>query len=149
MFQQYLSYRMAKSVELHITSDPELLTILRAMISRVCQLAGFSQRENSKIVLAVDEACTNIIRHTYKGAKNRPIVIHCKINVAGIEISIVDRGQPANVKEIKPRKLEDIRPGGLGVHLIRSVMDKVEYIPGPRVGNRLYMSKALPKRTQK
>lgn len=132
-------------LELRMTSDAAFLRVLRSMIEQICTLAGFSKMQSSKIVLAVDEACSNVIRHAYKNEPGRPIVVTCHIHPTKLEIILVDQGEAADISRIKPRKLDDIRPGGLGVHIIRTVMDEVHYENIASVGNRLVMAKYLPK----
>jgi anti-sigma regulatory factor (Ser/Thr protein kinase) len=134
-----------KSIELRIPSDPVFLRLVRATIEPMCTLAGFNRRDASKIILAVDEACANVIRHAYNNRQGQPIYITCEIHSPKLVITIVDLGDPADVKAIKPRRLDDIRPGGLGVYIIRSVMDEVQYENLAEIGNRLVMAKYLPK----
>ncbi len=136
---------MTKPVELYITSDPSLLRMMRTVLSHICESIGFSCNETNKIVLAVDEACTNIIRHAYKNKYDQPIIITCNFFPDKLEIVIVDYGEPADAKKIKPRKLDEFRPGGLGVYLMTSVMDEVKFYNGTKDGNRLIMIKNLPK----
>ena len=136
---------MTKTIELHLTSDPPLLSIMRAAVGKVCELAGFDTIQASKIILALDEACTNIIKHAYKGQGGEKIVITCRIKPTRLEFLLEDDGEPADVNKIKSRPLDEIRPGGLGVYLITSVMDKVKYSSGAESGNRLYMHIARPK----
>ncbi|RPI01660.1 MAG: ATP-binding protein [Calditrichaeota bacterium] len=136
---------MTKTIELHLTSDPPLLSVMRAAVSKVCELADFEHMETSKIILAIDEACSNIIKHAYKGKSGQSIIITCKIKPTRLEFILEDEGEPADIEKIKSRPLHEIRPGGLGVYLITSVMDKVKYSFGVDRGNRLYMSKQRPK----
>jgi len=142
----FLRQSMAKKIEVRITSDPQMLSVLRAAITQVCQLAGFTSMETSKIVLAVDEACSNIMRHSYKGKKNQPIIVTCKLKPTKLEIIMHDFGNSVDVKKIRSRKLNDLRPGGLGVHIMKSIMDRVIFKNGTDEGNFLIMQKALPKR---
>ncbi|MBN1999400.1 ATP-binding protein, partial [candidate division KSB1 bacterium] len=114
-------------------------------VGKICQLAGFEQTDGSKIVLAVDEACSNVIKHAYKGRQDKKIFLKFVMNESGIQINILDFGISAEMDSIKPRSLKDIRPGGLGVHLIRSVMDNVEYKPDSEKGNQLILNKSIPK----
>jgi anti-sigma regulatory factor (Ser/Thr protein kinase) len=137
-----------KEMELHLTSDPEMLRVVRAAVQQMGILAGFSKIDCSKITLAVDEACTNIIKHAYKNRSGQPIVVTCRLVNDRLEIVIQDRGEPADVSTIKPRPLDEVRPGGLGVYIIRSVMDEVTYSNIPDIGNRLVMIKGLPKEKQ-
>ena len=62
-------------IALRITSDPKLLSIVRAMVGQLCDLLDYPPPEQRKIVLAVDEACANIIKHTYKGDRTQGIEI--------------------------------------------------------------------------
>ena len=136
---------MTKTIELHLTSDPPLLSVMRAAVTKVCEIAGFDHMETSKIILALDEACSNVIRHAYKGKSGQSIVITCKIKPTRLEFILDDEGEPADLDKIKSRPLNEVRPGGLGVYLITSVMDKVKYMNGDERGNRLYMYKFRPK----
>ncbi len=132
-------------IELHMTSDAVFLRVLRSMVDQVCSVAGFSKMQSSKIVLAVDEACSNIIRHAYKNKPGQPIIVTCHILSDKLEITMIDRGEAADVSSIKPRRLDDIRRGGLGVYIIRTIMDEVHYENVAAIGNRLVMAKYLPK----
>jgi len=139
---------MFKTVEIHFPSDPELLSVMRAAVAKVCHIAGFSKKMTSKIVLALDEACSNIIRHTYKGEIDQEIKIISRIKPTKLEFYLLDQGDPVDSTKIKSRELHDVRPGGLGVYLIKSVMDEVKWEKGSDNGNRLYMYKTRPKRRQ-
>ncbi len=134
-----------KSIRMCINSDPVFLRILRAAIEEIATLAGFSRKECAKITLAVDEACSNVIRHAYHNKIGQPIYVTCRITPVKLEIVIVDLGEPADIKTIRPRRLDDLRPGGLGVHIIRTVMDEVHYENLAKIGNRLIMAKFLPR----
>jgi anti-sigma regulatory factor (Ser/Thr protein kinase) len=134
-----------QKIQLHITSDPRFLRLVRTTIDQISFIAGFSKLDRSKIVLAVDEACSNVIRHAYKEKPGLPIIITCIIRKHELAIDIIDQGEKVDIKSIKPRPLDEIRPGGLGVHLIKSVMDNVSYSHLEKVGNRLLMRKSLPK----
>lgn len=129
------------SVELRIQSDPRMLKVVRTSVSQFCALVGFSPEECNSIMLAVDEACSNIIKHTYDGRTDQPIVVRCEALPDGIRIVLRDFGDKVKLSTIKSRDLHDVRPGGLGVHLIRSVMDDVRFDESCKVGNRLMLVK--------
>jgi anti-sigma regulatory factor (Ser/Thr protein kinase) len=130
-------------IEIKVTSDPRFLTIVRAMLGRLCELLEYSPEEQRKIVLAVDEACTNIIRHTYQGDCGQTIDIFCRSDRDQLEIVLQDYGPPMDIDRVMPRSLDDVRPGGLGTHFIRSVMDEVHYAHKEGGGNVLRMVKHL------
>ena len=136
---------MAKAIEIRIPSDPRMLKIIRSGITYVCSMMGFPRVERNGIVLAVDEACSNIIKHAYGGDCEKPIIVAIRMEPDRLEINLRDYGEKVDLAKIKSRKLDDIRPGGLGVHLIKSVMDEVEYENGPDLGNRLHLVKYLKK----
>jgi anti-sigma regulatory factor (Ser/Thr protein kinase) len=93
------------------------------------------------IVLAVDEACTNIIRHAL-GGESQPVRMECDYSSKNLRIVLRDYGMPCDPSLIKGRDLENVRPGGLGVHIIQSVFDYVEYVPQSD-GTRLTLQKIL------
>ena len=93
------------------------------------------------IVLGVDEACANIIRHAYRDEEPRLIGLCCEQLRSGLRFRLRDYGenggQPA---QWCGRALEAIEPGGLGLHLIRSAFDHVDYRP-KRKGMELVLTK--------
>lgn len=130
-------------VEFRIPSDPRVLKVVRAGVSHLCQLVGFDQEACSSTTLAVDEACSNIIKHTYAGEANHLIIVACKMHEDGIEIVLRDFGKKVDRRKVKSRNLDDVRPGGLGVHLINSVMHEVFYDDNCKDGNRLTLIRYL------
>jgi anti-sigma regulatory factor (Ser/Thr protein kinase) len=129
------------TVEFRVASDPKLLKIIRAGIAHLCELIGFTPQQSLQTTLAVDEACANIIKYAYDGATDKPIIVTARMIQNGIEIILRDFGKKAVPTEIKSRDLDDIRPGGLGVHLIRSAMDVVAYDTSLKRGNQLRLAK--------
>jgi anti-sigma regulatory factor (Ser/Thr protein kinase) len=132
-------------IEIRITSQPRFLIVVRALVRKLCELAGCQDDEQQKIVLAVDEACSNIIRHTFHGDENQIIEISCKGGARMLEFELRDCGPPVNLELVHPRRLEDVRPGGLGTHFIHSIMDEVDYHYEEGCGNTLRMVKHLNK----
>ncbi len=132
-------------IEIRISSDPRLLAIVRAAIGQVCSLMECPEEDQRKIVLAVDEACSNIIKHAYLGDTNQTIGIFCNYDDARLEICLRDRGRPVDARCVRPRNLDDIRPGGLGTHFIGSIMDEVDYSCEEGCGNVLRMVKHISK----
>jgi anti-sigma regulatory factor (Ser/Thr protein kinase) len=134
-------------VKLHIGAYPEYLCIARVVLRKCCEIARMSEHDVDSATLALDEALTNVIRHSYGGPCEKPIIIEMK-KLAGqtpdsakMEITIRDFGKQVDPATIKSRDLDDIRPGGLGVHIIRSVMDEVLYSHAVGAGMQLQMVK--------
>jgi len=134
----------SNTVQFHLTSDPKLLKVVRLVVGHLCDLAGFPEAQRHRATLAVDEACANIIRHAYEGATDRPVIITARLIDNGIEVVLRDFGKKADVEKIKSRELDDIRPGGLGVHLMQSAMDEVVFDNTLPEGNQLTLIKYLP-----
>jgi anti-sigma regulatory factor (Ser/Thr protein kinase) len=122
-------------LRMELRSDPEMLCVVRRALGELAAKLGFSEPECRAVVLAVDEGLTNIIRHAYGGNAERPIEasfrrIHARCDGKSgdaLEIVLEDRGAAVNPKKLCGRALEDIRPGGLGLHFIRESMDTVEF----------------------
>jgi len=136
------------AIRLTIASTPAHLAVVRAALERLGELIGLPDLARGEVVLAVDEALTNIIRHAYHGAPDQPIEVTFQpaLNPAGaraLEITLRDWGERAEPAKIKARDLDDVRPGGLGVHIMRRCMDKVQYAPAPERGTFLTMVKTL------
>jgi len=133
------------TIKISIPAKPEFLKIIRAAVSSICEVRGFCKDDLNNVILAVDESCSNIIKHAYGGPTEKPI--QAKINICNekFEIYLRDFGKKANPKKIKPRKLEDVRPGGLGVHFIKTVMDEVVFDNSFESGNQLKLVKNIKK----
>ena len=112
-----------------------MLCVIRAAVGEMASSVGFDASQVRSIVLAVDEGMTNVIRHAYGGRFDRPIEVCFYRGQArdgdglrdSLEIRIVDRGEPVNIRELRGRSLDEIRPGGLGLHFIREAMDNVSF----------------------
>jgi len=127
---------------LEITSAACNCKAARHFIEGWALAAGYPDLERGRIVLAADEALTNIMRHTYKGEANRPIILSADISEGHLHLRLRDFGPHVDTANLKGRELEDIKPGGLGLHLLRSVFTVVEH----RLlldGNEWYLAKPL------
>jgi anti-sigma regulatory factor (Ser/Thr protein kinase) len=130
-------------IELRLPSNPKLLKIVRSSVAQLGEICGFADDERNAITLAVDEAVANIIKHTYCGKNNQPIQIVFRILDDRFEVALRDFGDKLDLSKIKSRDLDDVRPGGLGVHFIKSAMDEVLYDNTLEVGNQLTLTKYL------
>ena len=131
-------------VRLTIPSHPKYLPLLRALVQECGFLIGFDEEVMLRVLLAVTEAVTNVIRHAYEGDTDRRIdlVLHCDDGC--FKLDIVDYGRFVDPKTIESRPLSEVRPGGLGVHLIKSTMDNVEYRANAHGGTTLTLVKCVP-----
>ena len=103
---------------------------------------GFSTEEAHDLVLAAIEAVENIMIHAYAGQKDGEITLAMHRLSDGMMVRIRDFAPKIDPANIRPRSLEDVRPGGLGTHFIRAVMDDATFIPLPDgEGNMLELVK--------
>lgn len=132
-------------VEIRIQAQMKYVCAVRATVGAIAEKFDIPKKLSSKVVLAVEEAMTNVIRHGYRGPCDQPIWVKLspfiKDGVPGIEIIMEDISRDVDIATIKSRPLEEYRPGGLGVHIIRSFMDEVDYSHLPHGGIRLRMTK--------
>ena len=114
-----------------IQSRTDHLLEVREFVLEAARKCGFSDDEASKIVLAVDEACTNVIKHAYHNAPDKEIQIEIQTDENTFQVSVIDEGKAFNPGAAKlpdlKQHLAQYRRGGLGVYLMRTLMDKVEY----------------------
>jgi anti-sigma regulatory factor (Ser/Thr protein kinase) len=134
---------MMKMIEMKIPAEARYLKIIRIGVGYICEVLGFTAEDQNNIILAVDEACSNIVKHAYDHTESDIIHMTCKLFPDRIEFMLRDFGKKVNINQIKSRSLDDLRPGGLGVHLIKSVMDEVKYDTSLKVGNKLKLVKYL------
>ena len=132
-------------VILEIPSDPASLFIVRALVSKLAERIGFVREQSDRLVLATDEACTNVIRHAYGGGQHERIILTFFVNLDYFEIDIRDFGPGADPASFQSRALEQIRPGGLGMHFIKAAFDKIDYDAPPDGGMLLKLIKFRPK----
>jgi anti-sigma regulatory factor (Ser/Thr protein kinase) len=127
-----------------LPSHPRYLPLIRALVAETASLVGFDTDGTHRIVLAVTEAFTNVIRHAYGEATVKPIDLEIWIEDDTLRLDLIDYGRFIDPKHIASRPLDEIRPGGLGVHLIKTTMDRVEYRENDHGGTTLTMVKRLP-----
>lgn len=134
--------RDSRLLELGFTSEPANLRAVRAALSDALTRAHVDEKLVQLLILVIDEACANIIRHAYQGDPDGKIELKVSIKGAELEFLLRDFAAPVDRSCIKPRDLDEIRPGGLGINLIDSVMDRWQLRkPASGVGNVMVLAK--------
>ncbi len=101
-----------------------------------------TEQEICCAVLAVNEACMNIIQHAYGEEEQGEIILQIYDAGEALLFRLIDFAEPVDLSKIRSRCLEELRPGGLGVHLMNSVMDECTFLKCPDgVGNVFQMVK--------
>ena len=134
---------MTATLKLQFPSDPRFLPLLRGVIASAAEMVGFDVKEVGNLRLVVDEAVTNIIRHSLKNDFNRTIEAELVLGEGGLEVMLRDDGEPAGEDDLRPKEPSPDRPGGLGLHLMHACMDEVRYERLPNDRNQLYLIKHL------
>jgi serine/threonine-protein kinase RsbW len=113
-----------------IPSKTELLKMVVELTDHIATLNQFSPVESRKIALAVDEAITNVIKHSYKNTLDKDIKLEFYSSSEGLKVKIIFSGVPPVLERMGvnlPRMIKEKKKGGLGVELMRRIMDSVEY----------------------
>lgn len=133
-------------ISIRIFSAPEFLRPVRVMMDALAGQCGFDDHSCGHISLAMDEALANVMRHGYKGQRDGRIWISVWTHESpeALEVVIEDLGVSVDPCSIRSRDLDDVRPGGLGVHFIRHTMDECSWEQRPGGGMRLRMLKRVP-----
>ena len=116
-----MNFSESKDFEINSASLKDVRTFAREVFNK------FSALENHKdeLVLAIAEAAQNIVKHAYNNQETEDkmeIKISCKNGE--LEIGFFDKGKPVVPENIQHRKLDDIKPGGLGTYVIKEIMDE-------------------------
>ncbi|MEM5786975.1 MAG: ATP-binding protein [Syntrophobacteraceae bacterium] len=128
-------------IVLDIPADPASLFVVRSVVGKLSERIGYDPKQTNMLILAIDEACTNVIRHAYKQSANKRIILTFLVNLDYFEITIRDFAPSSDPAQFLPRSLEDVRPGGLGIHFIKSAVDKMEFENPPDGGTILKLTK--------
>ena len=129
-----------------IGSEPKLLNILRCVVEFSAQVAGLTKSDSEHLALAIGEAAANVIRHTYCGRTDAAVALEVHKLPDRLEFILEDSGPKVCEDQIRPRPLDELRPGGLGTFFINSFMDECTYDPAFTGGNRLKLVKFLARK---
>lgn len=132
-------------LSIQMLSRTTLLAPVRCMVVSFAERIGFDENASGHIALAVDEALANVIRHGYGGRDDCRVWLHLwqLHEPDGLRIVLEDYARQVEPESIRGRDLADVRPGGLGVHLIRSTMSSVRFEKRREGGMRLTLEKLL------
>lgn len=135
---------------LHVPSSTENLALIREFVATVGAQAGMTEADVAKLELAVDEACANVIEHAYGHDASKEVIIRANYDGESISFEIVDTGKGFDPTKITQEALEKLvlqrKSGGLGMRLIKTLMDEVHYEIVPGQKNELRMMKRIKKR---
>jgi len=123
----------------------EFLDEIREFVGQIARENGFGDKDVYNIQLATDEAASNVIEHAYVGRTDGVLDLSCGMNKQGLVINLVDHGAPFDPSEVPlpdlQADLSDRKIGGLGIFLMRKLMDEVHYQSNADKSNALTMLK--------
>lgn len=140
---------LERKFTLQVPSSTENLALIREFVGTTASQAGFSENEVAKLELAVDEACANVIEHAYGHDVSKEVVVRVRLDDEFLKIDIEDTGNGFDPNSVNQEELEQLinkrKTGGLGMRLMKTLMDEVRYEIEPGKKNALYMMKRLKK----
>lgn len=134
----------AEALRLEVSSNPRLLGVIRGVVQVWLELVGLAADRRHEVILAIDEACANCIRHAYEGRIDESVELVMSASPEWLEITVSDQGRPCRPECVEYRPLvapapNEVEPGGLGVRLMYEVFDEVAFCPGTTRGNCVTM----------
>ena len=135
---------MNRDLHLTVRSDPKLLGSVRSLVRSWVDSWDVDEKTADEVVLAIDEACTNAIRHAYEGRCDGSVELTLHAAEEHLEFQVSDTGVscPSECSErrpLQPPDPDELEPGGLGIQLIHKVFDEVDFCPGSDGGNCVTM----------
>ncbi|MCR1899988.1 ATP-binding protein [Irregularibacter muris] len=128
-------------VSLSLPNAPEYVSIARLTLSGIANRMGFNIEDIEDLKVAIAEACTNALKHGCDSNSNYNIVFFICDNK--LVIDVTDKGKGFDYEKLQQPDLSKPREGGLGIFIIRSLMDEVEFIESRECGTSIRMSKSL------
>ena len=133
---------VVKKTKIEFSSHTANLALMRNFVRKFLDDFPFSEKERMLIVLGVDEACTNIIRHAYQLRDDQLIALSIERLRKCVRMRLRDYGEQVPAHQMRGRSHDSIEPGGLGLHLMKNAFDRIDYILKPR-GTELVLTKNL------
>lgn len=127
--------------EITTFTDADHTETIKNVISKTASKIGFDKKDIGLIIVAVLEALSNIVKYAYEQEVGK-IKVSVLSEGKTLKVFLRDYGKKVNEEKIVSRDLKDIRPGGLGVHFMKEIMDSVEYLP-VKDGNELRLMKKV------
>jgi serine/threonine-protein kinase RsbW len=141
-----------EKLRLKIESQTDNLILVRDLVADAARKFGFNDDDVHKIILAVDEACTNIIKHAYHNDPNKDISINIDMHDGRFTVVIRDKGKHFDPDRVSipdmNEYLKQYRVGGLGMYLMKKLMDEVEYDIRPGIRNEVRLTKYLARKQE-
>ncbi len=134
---------------LQVPSSTENLALIREFVTSIGRQATLTDEDINNLELAVDEACANVIEHAYGHDITKDVSVRATFDDEKLKISVIDEGRGFDPGKVNEKSLDQLvherRSGGLGIRIIKSLMDEVSYEIEPGQKNELHMTKLIKK----
>jgi serine/threonine-protein kinase RsbW len=127
--------------QLTIESKLESISEARRWLEDLTARTGFSEEDMGSLKLVISEACSNIIRHAYKGEGGHDIILSARVDDEKLALNIRDFGAKIDLSKYKEPSLDEPQEGGYGIYLMYRLMDSVEYDTSAEAGTTLIIVK--------
>lgn len=121
-------------IQVTFPSQTEYVHMVTTIAGNAAAIAGFDEKIAGKVLIATDEAVTNVIRHAYGGDPDREITMAISITPESLIIRLFHNGNALREEDIKlpdmDKYIQEKKPGGLGLFIINKFMDEVDYLTG-------------------
>jgi len=128
-------------VSMSFCSHPSRLKLLRCVLRDAADMVGLNEEGSDAVVLAVNEACMNIMQHAYAMRPDGQIDLAILQEPDALVVQLRDYADCVDIEKISSRDLDAVRPGGLGVYLIACLMDECGFLEPPEDGGNLFQMK--------
>ncbi|MCG3160114.1 MAG: Serine-protein kinase RsbW [Acidobacteria bacterium] len=134
---------------LKVPSSTENLALIREFVTTIGNQAGLDESGVTQLELAVDEACANVIEHAYGHDITKEVIVRAIFDSEALRIAVIDEGRGFDPNKTPQDSVEQLiherKSGGLGIRLIKTLMDEVSYEIVPGQKNELHMIKKIRK----
>ncbi len=142
-----MTNKKTETFSLTVASKAKNLEVIRKFIVEIAEKAGFSKEAIGQIELAVDEASTNVIKHAHRFNADKNVEIFVKVDSQKMSVQICDHGSGFDANSIATPDLKEYiqkaKKGGLGIHLMRNLMDEVSFENKLNQGNCVTLIKYI------
>jgi len=139
---------MPKTSSMTVPADVRYLQTVCAFVSGIAAIAGMDKDAVNRLEVAVDEACTNVVRHGYENDDSQSYTVRCIVQPGVFTVEILERGRPFDPALLRVPDLnasvEDRPIGGLGMVFIRKLVDDMSYTTEPDGLKRMRLVKLIP-----
>lgn len=128
---------------LTLPSELRMLSVARTFVEAVCQTCQLERPVLHALVLVTGEAITNIVRHAHRHQPRTEMEMRLEIRAGQAVLTFTDQGEPFDINAVPHLNPSELRIGGRGVYLMRTLMDEVSCTPRGQgePGNRLRLVK--------